>query len=321
MSRVIEKTYNGFIKKKDVASFIKFFSVLTWEKIGFVRRQRRLKFHEVTVTQNLLFQFRILSEAFPTTVEMFEAIDEKTNGNDIELFIKTREGYVFFACQAKIAHKSKTGIYTSIEHPTGPKAKKIRQQIESLIDYAEDAPAIKTGLKKGIPIYLFYNYSDDVNTLSAVQSTTTDDVEVYGCSYVDARELVGATYYNSPHWIRKPSFTLLHPKMGKPFYTLFNYLGKPQADLLRSFLSPSDSVKANSESGISDLAVYQRPQLDNRDSDYWVPIRTALANEQLTNSTQVRVANEEQGPEFNPKYRIVFGDSTIDASIIKWLFM
>lgn len=211
MSTSIESVCNEFVKNRDIASFIKMFSVIMWEKISFVRQQKGLKFYEVTATQNLLFQFKLLASAFPMQVRMFEAVDEETNGNDIELFIEAEEGSIFFAVQAKIV-KSR-GVYDTIEHP--PKQRKASyQQIDSLIEYA--ASNVVSGVAtEGIPLYLFYNSSFEVDPALG------KDYQVYGCSYVDARELVG-TYYVGKDWKRpKPSFNALHPSLGKPFYQLF----------------------------------------------------------------------------------------------------
>ncbi|RAI72905.1 hypothetical protein HMF3257_39050 [Spirosoma telluris] len=88
MSAALIKYYKEFEVKKDIVSFIKFFSVSTWQKIGFVRSKDRLKMHETTITQNLLFLFQLLSDQYPQAVQMFESKDEMARGNDIEIFIK-----------------------------------------------------------------------------------------------------------------------------------------------------------------------------------------------------------------------------------------
>ena len=65
-----------------------------------------LKMYETTVTQNWLYYFNVFAASHPTKIMMSEAIDEKTNGNDIELAIQTTTGVVLVPLQAKIIKHS-----------------------------------------------------------------------------------------------------------------------------------------------------------------------------------------------------------------------
>lgn len=279
----------------------------------------------MTVTQNLLFQFRLLSLAFPNAVEMSEAIDEKANGNDIELFIKIGHGYAFLPCQAKIASKTgKTGLYNSIDHVVGDKKSKvIKHQIDSLLEYANHAPLNIDGkrIEMTIPIYLFYNFSANARTISSITASTTDEIEVYGCTYVDARKLKGKTYYNSGKWIKKPSFSSLH--IAKPFYKIFNLVGRSMIDVYQEVID-SSATKDQAAGGslFIQFNTDNRPEVDERYSKGWIPISGELPNSQdRVDTDRGSTRNDDTAGGFNPKYRIVFNDSELDASIAKWLFM
>ena len=310
MSNVINSTYTEFTKKRDIASFIKLFSVITWEKIGFVRRQNGLKFYEVTATQNLLFQFRILTQNFPSAVRMYEAVNEKTNGNDIELFIELKEGSIFFPCQAKIVDRK--GVYKSIEHPHVPKKSPpplvAKQQIMSLIDYANNAHKRYSTVKKGVPIYLFYNYSATVNKKNLALLTSHGPLEVYGCSYLNANQLVG-TYFNGtkPGW-KKPTFNDLHPSLGKPFYTLFDLLGKSKREL--TSIGVPESV-------IDELPTYQLSELNAAERDYWRPVSEPSS----ANQTFFKAGTAQEEAGFRPRYRIEISSASIESEFVKWLLL
>ncbi|RAK02900.1 hypothetical protein LX87_01021 [Larkinella arboricola] len=292
---------------KDVVSFIKLFSVVTWEKIAFVRRQKGLKFHEVTATQNLLFQFRLLAEANPSGVIMYEADSEKTNGNDIELYIKINGRYIFFACQAKIVYDKSSArrpdTYDSIKHLINKKTPNPEEQIESLLRYAKR--------KGGIPIYLFYNYCADQKTVNDIVQSSSENIEVYGCSYVDARSLIG-NYYSINDWHTIPTFRSLHIQQAKPFYKLFETM-----ELSDTSINLRDMLRsANLENTDDNLTQYERPF--DEDGNNWVSTNEALPRRQKSRKKS-QEGTEDAG--FAPRYRLVINDLQIDSPLAQWLFL
>ena len=90
-------------------------SIETWERIGFARSRPGLKIYETTITQNLLFELKKFSERHKITqIDMFEATNEKTNGNDLEIFLRVGSKYLCLPTQAKIIYGN--GKYPRMEH-------------------------------------------------------------------------------------------------------------------------------------------------------------------------------------------------------------
>lgn len=116
----------------------------TWDRIMFARTRRGLRIYETTLTQNILFSLRRFQERCTDySLSLFEAIDETTNGNDIELIVQTSRGYLKLPTQAKLLYGNLK--YTAISHP-GRRG----YQVDDLIHYA-----LSIG---GIPMYLLYNH-------------------------------------------------------------------------------------------------------------------------------------------------------------------
>ncbi len=183
------------VKKSKVYKILKNLSIETWERIEFTRTRKGLKIYETTITQNLLYLLKKYSEYSGNKhIEMFEATNEKTNGNDIEICINTKDGYLLFPTQAKILYKS--GKYDKINHGN---------QIENIVKYAK-----RTG---GIPLHLFYNYDK-----------RHADSE-YGCTIIKTKKLL--LKFGSPvskYKVRTLKYAELHmlplPK-AKPWHKFF----------------------------------------------------------------------------------------------------
>jgi hypothetical protein len=166
----------------------------TWARVKFIRRSSLpLKINEVTITENLLFELnKYLESCKNRKIELFEAINENVNGNDIEFFVQQSNGqYLFFPIQAKI-------LYKSLKYERIP----YKNQTNSLLLYAKRT--------KGIPLYLLYNHNDKYDL----------KMNNYGCSIVDAN------YIKSNHSTVPPTFDDLHIKLIKtqivasPWYIL-----------------------------------------------------------------------------------------------------
>ena len=297
--------YQEYENHKDIVSFIKFFSVSTWQRIGFVRSQDNLKMHETTITQNLLFQFRILASLYPQTIKMFEAKNEKVNGNDIEIYIWTGRNYVAFPCQAKVSYKNskrqwnQPERYKAIDHLVGKKKGAGKQQIDSLIAYAKS--------KRGLPIYLFYNFCLHRPTINGIIKATSNDIELYGCSFANA-EQIKDTYVTGIQWDCIPSFADIHPSMAAPFYQLFELINN--APLLPSAGRSVLAGEGNLEEVLSRLRRYNLDELAA--NDYWVPVTETAELPVRRSQDRVRT-NDEQANEFNPAFRIIFTGGTFSG--------
>lgn len=178
-----------------ICTELKRLSIDTWNRIGFTRSRKGLKIFETTITQNLLFELKKFSETCPSKLYIYEAINEKVNGNDMEIFLQVGSHYICLPTQAKILYKGSK--YLKMEHGN---------QINDLISYSR-----KVG---GFPLYLLYNYDND-NSL----------VE-YGCSFIPANYLL--KNYAFTRTIKSgikrwtiPSFKDLHPKIALPWHDFF----------------------------------------------------------------------------------------------------
>ena len=178
----------------------------TWERIGFVRCGKHLKIFETTITQNILYncaKFNFRNQK----IVLFEAVDEKRNGNDIELYVCIKNRFIFFPVQAKLLYKSLK--YTKMNH---------NGQINSLIKYART--------RGGIPLYLLYNFIDFQNLKKLNIAKTNSycgeylDIEQYGCSLVNAFEIFKNFYRHKKCKLKIPSFSDLYPEIVFPWMIL-----------------------------------------------------------------------------------------------------
>ena len=284
-----------------VCNFLQVLSADSWERIKFARTRKGLRVYETTITQNLLFELRRTKEIvnammgrYIWNIRIYESINEKANGNDIELFIPFNKGYLFFPTQAKIIyhqgfkgkHKMSNGNYPSMNHfmkTTG------KQQLNSLLAYAAN--------RKGYPLYLLYNYVN--NSLSkASRCNIGFEEEQYGCSITSAK-FINKQYYSGGLW-NIPTFNDLHPKYAHPWFILACCFSKSN-DLndIASTYFPFDG-----EFPKNDLRVYTSNEVDQsngwRDFDL-----TEVPNEVF------REGDEQNQIAFIPKFRIVLDLETI----------
>ena len=175
-------------------------SIETWNRMEFAHKMK-FKFSETTITENLLYkinQFNITSCS--NFIEIYEAKNEKRNGNDLEMYLEIYpDVYIFLAIQAKKLY-IKEEKYKTINHKVGS-----TPQIELLLKYAKS--------KKGIPLYLLYNYN---NKFSHKYK------EIYGCSIVKAKYIKKVFFPNIFKRWKIPKFNDLHVKHAIPFMLLGN---------------------------------------------------------------------------------------------------
>lgn len=286
-----------FNDSPSICTLMQLFSHETWEKIKFVRSKAGLKMFETTVTQNWLYDFKLFASYHPTRIIMSEAIDEKTNGNDIELAIQTSTGVILVPLQAKIIynHKSlkskviRAEKYDQMQHGN---------QIYDLIDYAKRI--------KGFPMYLLYNYSYD-SAFSAKSSGAH-----WGCTLISAAYLLKKFTLPYSHVKTRelawniPHFKDLHPNPAVPWWIFACNLSSAttKKDLLTSLLPTfsndinfiAETIQAYTlDEVISDER--WKPLIDDT-QDNFQPAGLA----QLADDTKNRYRNND----YNPKFRILF---------------
>ncbi len=134
----------------------------------------RVRLFETTITQNIIFTINAYNDQHGLNIQILEAEDEKTNGNDFELIIKfPADGVEYYApVQAKKVYRN--GKYYSMDHGN---------QIESLISYASE--------RDSKPLYLLYNFKQS----PSAHTLHPNPVELMGCSLINA-EFLYQNYYN-----------------------------------------------------------------------------------------------------------------------------
>ena len=200
------------IDELSIIDHLKAYSVYTWERIAFTWQNRRGKLFETTITQDLIFWIYQSARFTNLPFELWESVDETTNGNDIELVVETLNGYLLFPCQAKkvnALHK-----YPTLNHKVDD-----IQQIHSLLKYASN--------NSGMGIYLLYNCCGDSNYIHTQWRGNYENLSPYGCSVVPA-DFLNEVYLKvinpKKYKWRIPSFQELHPKAGVPLHEFINEL-------------------------------------------------------------------------------------------------
>lgn len=293
MIEKIKKTSLEFHQCQDIETWLKLFSVLTWNKIGFARSRDRLKIYETTITQELLFNFRLFAEATPIPIEIFEASSEKTNGNDFEILIEVEQGYILLPCQAKIIWSGDK--YQAITHTVGNEF-----QINLLVNYAEK--------KGGFPIYMLYNFCENYQLQYEIRNKIDFDIEEYGCSLVPAI-FVKENFYNKRtdkygklQW-KVPTFEDLHPVAATPFYHICKLIGN--LNYLTSLLK-----NTNIQNNI--IKIYTREELI--EDDNWidlVPIPHLGKIENPFQKFNISANSALIRQEFSPKFRFILSKEKI----------
>lgn len=188
-----------------LADWLQVYAALTWTRIGFANHHPRLRFHETTLTQNLVFDCWLTGHLSHWGIKLFEAVDEAANCNDLEIAVETGLGYVLLPAQAKLSQQD--GRYPGVSHKTGG-----RFQADLLMDYARKV--------QGWPLDLLYNHSSDIHLADRVKKELHMPLESYGISLCDAVYIkerfcpVGNGRWNIPR------FADLHPGHAYPLHFL-----------------------------------------------------------------------------------------------------
>ena len=260
----------------------------TWDQINFMRHLN-LSINETTITQNLLFKFWRLARFGSLPVKLYQAIAENVNGNDLEIFVETKLGYFFIACQSKITNKKYK--YAHIYHRVGKD-----YQLDLLVNYAK-----RFGW---MPAYLFYNYIP-----SMLQSPDFRAVRYqrdYGITICNARPLFIDLS------IRKilgqtpviPSFNDIHPHFATPLHQFI-------CDLLNDRVF---SEAAASFPTIPDFQWYTKAQVSNEETWREVLPPPAIGRINELNITDEIKQEINSALAFRPKYRLVVSKPPTEGS-------
>jgi len=275
----------------DICRELERLSFETWERIKFARTRRGLRIYETTLTQNILFSLRRFQERCTDySLSLDEAIDERTNGNDIELIVQTSSGYVKLPTQAKLLYSNLK--YTAISHPgsTG-------YQVDDLINYASSIG--------GIPMYLLYNYVPRHNALRD-----------HGCTMLQADYIRN---HFSPH--RSPTVTRWHI----PTFNDLHLPALPWHQVLCNLLNEEDIIPYLREMGqdlnIDEMQFYTREELESDEGwqeleaipsidgfemdEEWQDFEKISQSIEYYEVNEIEIFTEEPIREYNPRFRVI----------------
>jgi len=273
----------------------------TWWRIQFSRSTPRMKIHETTVTQNLIYEMQLLKKRYKIKgFTLYESTDEKANGDDLELRVLHRNGKVYtYALQAKIiyhtfskkAHLLQSGTYTQFKHYVG-KGHSRKNQIDLLLKYA------KKPAHGYIPLYLLYNY------ISRRFGTKGYARECFGCSAVSAYYLKANYAITDGNLAANVKFKDLHPNPAIPWQALVCELAALDESGLKEKFNLPDNYN---------IIGIERKQLA-RDPDWRligaekaiqeVPGKLTKAFLETLDETNNRNRGNNGQPDFRPKFRI-----------------
>lgn len=291
IKELTEKLYN----EPNLCNWFQCLSVLIWNKTGFALNNKKLKLHEPTITHNLVFDFWTVAGLSNFPIKIFEAKDEKANGNDLEIILQTTSGYLYLPMQAKIIKRNSR--YPGIKHQV-----KRNYQIDLLLAYAKK--------KKGLPFFLLYNYCNIPKVIKGIQASSEFDIECYGCSIVNAK-YIKENYHNpqasTPNLQWKiPSFSDLHPLPAYPFHFLVCKDISTWASYYQAMMGQNE-IKFYSEKEITE------------DPD-WIDLAPGARIGFILGENQNNLFNyvESQSIEqFNPKYRIVISFERKQSALVR----
>jgi hypothetical protein len=256
----------------------------TWARIRFSRTIPRLKIHETTITQNLVYELSLLKQRFPgLPFTLYESNDEAAQGDDLELCVLHQNGRIYtYAIQAKILYHNlrraglADGTYPRMRHDVGG-----QPQIRLLQNHA--------GIHGYIPLYLLYNY---------IQRPVVPDI--FGCTVTSAWLLQALFTDSSGQLWGNIRFSELHsPPYAFPWQVLvceYPYLCE---DDLRRLTSLPEGHALRSKS----------PDELANDPDWQEVAGTyGIINDKPFGQSQNRVADKKAPSRFAPRFRLYFGN-------------
>lgn len=278
-------------KSEDTLEFLYQYGSRIWERMRFAR-VRNQRISETTITENLIFDFWYQAKKDQLPVEIYEAKAEKQNGNDIEIFIETKQGYLLAAFQAKIL--SKKGKCPNISHKVDN-----AYQIDLLINYAKR--------KGGQACYLFYNYFDDEEYHDRLEETGKYRYRQFGLTACNA-ELVKLKFFEPSDTgktkVKIPAFEALHPLHAFPLSEMIRILTDESA--MEIFEELSEMVNLP-------IIYYSREDIDEAFGWNEIEPRGKISGFPQRETAIVPTPAPQEG--FNPKYRIVLSKQPVAGGL------
>jgi hypothetical protein len=266
---------------EDALNFFYQYGSRIWERMRFAR-VRNQRISETTVTENLIFDFWYQAKTDRLPIEVYEAKAEKQNGNDLEVFIETRKGYLLIALQAKTL--SKKGKYPNISHKADGS-----YQIDLLIGYAKR--------KGGQACYLFYNYFDDDEYHDRLEESGKYRYRQFGLTACNA-ELVKLKFFKATEAgktkMKIPAFEDLHPLHAFPLSEMLRIL--TDAPAMEIFEELAEMVNLP-------IVYYSREDIDEAYGWNEIEPRGKISGIPAKEIFATPKFDLQQG--FKPKYRIV----------------
>jgi hypothetical protein len=253
-----------------------------WNMIKFYR-DRNDRISETTITEQLIYEIESGIDDHKYPIRLFESRKENVNGNDLEIFINTANGYILLPCQSKITNREYK--YEKFWHTVNE-----ARQISLLCNYAKSLG--------GIPAYLLYNYIPREAQSDAFKKIIHQ--ERYGITFTEATPFLnvmkGIHLSGTP--LKAPTFNSLHPHPAKPLHMVV-------CDLINQL------VNVNSFAINYDLTYYTISQI-TQDRDWERTRRGTIGFIQPGDwkKKSVRSAVSEPENPFRPKYRVILGDDT-----------
>jgi hypothetical protein len=277
------------LNNPSLEAWLRFFSADVWERIKFCRTNQRNHIFETTLTQNLVYEFLNLEHLGLLNLGIYESTQERINGTDVEFVFETESGFLTLACQCKILGRDMR--YNNISHSVNGKF-----QIDLLIEYAN--------VHQCVPIYLFYNYSNQEQINAEIQLRYQIPIYEFGCSFSDAHFLKrtwlnGADASRTNGW-KIPSFADLHLgnppilpfiEMARFFDSQYHIAFKKHFSQYFNFVASNEMMKPFDQTGWhSIIPPGQIGKIGRIDLTPHLELREQIANEEA----------------FSPAYRIVF---------------
>ena len=283
-------------RKKNTATtlvhFAKVISTNFWNRIYFSRNVKgRLRVSETTLTEELVYQFFMMAAHKILPIKIFQTVNEKANGSDLEILLELNGGVVKLPCQAKIIYA--TTRYGALYHQVGNK-----YQIDILIQHAK-----RIG---GYPIYMLYNYDGYVPKKLLKIAGGTE--EYWGCSIGSAFEIRNKFFNRT----KPPTFHEMHPDPCWPFYHLFESLFTDDNQLAK-ILNGFDSTN---------LKMYSIDDIMNDDGYNDLTSPEALGFVDHFESAAVTISKDsslKEKAEFNPRFRILITNENLNKLEITML--
>lgn len=285
---------NKFAATPNLCDLFKLLSIETWKRMEHAYLKRGMKVFETTITQNLIFTINAFNEQYNLNIDIFEALDERTNGNDFELIIRFPNANVEFYAPVQSKKVYRDGRYVSMNHGG---------QIQSLIDYAKANDAK--------PFYLLYNVTSEPIPNAVLFS---NPLELTGCTLIPADYLY-TSYYNAKTkkdgnlaW-KIPYFDDLNPHIAFPWHKL---VCPDNPEELLKFLKPADLDAKNLK--IEDVV--------NQNKDLklgFYPINSTPTKEKWENIKDLTVPSKEknQNEIFRTEKRIKAHEDFIAGELEK----